>query len=516
MYLSRILKFLHAYWSAAERGALFQSLSGQTNFKHLSWPVFLDLGVLSAQNIDVASKPGLTVDICELDTNDCWCGPPTEPPQVDTDYESGSGSGDESIDSEIVEIVESEVENQNTLSASNLFEDDLDTDFSTLDFSVSEQSQAKIVSCSRKYEKMNFGLENLITIEGESFLNVNLAMIKAYCAVDKKCIGFMFKNSQGSLIHAISGDETFFMNRNSELNSDLYLDTEIHAKNPNLSIDEVECEISFSNIVHVQSSNTAEERLVDTVSDIFETHQIQLNQKTHSRRIRRSFDFSSLSNYGCWCSKPFTGTSLQGTPLDEVDSVCRQWSKCTRCEILTNCENSGGDGYSLVYSINGTDFECFGESECARSRCLCSGNFGLSLASHFSKGNQLNAQNSDVGSDRCHGKVSENLISSDQNRVMQMEAPSVSISNEYSEVDDTISSTNFSDENLSVEEQTSSQNVPSSLVFTSQISSSTIQEFSVPSTNLVNMEETCCGEAPTWQPYHVATHSCTNGQIVEL
>ena len=34
--------------------------------------------------------------------------------------------------------------------------------------------------------------------------------------------------------------------------------------------------------------------------------------------------------------------------------------------------------------------------------------------------------------------------------------------------------------------------------------------------NLVNMEETCCGEAPTWQPYHLTTHSCTDGQLIEL
>ena len=527
----------------------------------------MDEGVLISQNIDFSGRAGATVDICESNSNDCWCGMPTLPPTTKPqtiDFFSGSGSGDETLDMTVPVVIEGDIDESESLVDSflnsessdnfvlnDLFnesqdsedpKDSIDSNDSTdsngcspMDlFCNGEQvfvPEVQEMSCSRKYQKIE-GVKNLMKIEGETFANVGKSMMKASCAVDEHCIGFSLEKSQGitqgTLIYAISGEKT----TDSESEINLFLDTGVYQK-LGLSIDEIKCKHTYSHSVHLSNENTAEERVTNTLSDIFETFAISsVSSEKHSRRMRRSIDqvLNQIQNYGCWCSKPFTGTSLQGLPLDQVDSVCRQWSKCTRCEMLTDCDNQGGDSYSMVYSKNSTEFECFGDSECSESRCLCSGSFGLSLADFFVKGGSLDGEFSDVGSSMCqHSKVvsnggssessasfsvsssvnpENNPDNSDDNRSLVMEKPSEQIiigDKLFTAIDVSKSNDN---------PMVSSVN----LVFeTSESSNDSIQVFTQTATaSLVNMEETCCGEAPTWQPYHVASHSCNGGELVEL
>ena len=543
---------MHAYLSRDRRGALFQSISGKTNFKYLSWPIFLDQGVLDNQNVNILSKPGTNVDICSTNSNDCWCGAPTQPP-VDVDFVSGSGSGEveDAEDTDIPVFVEnSVVVSQNEIE--NKDEDSLDFDFDFNDLSKNNDDcspmdlicngqevyvpELQEISCSRQYQKVNFGLKNVLKLKSdddEKFFNVGASMMKAKCAVDENCVGFVVDGFEGSLVHAISGEKVEL--ENSELSGDFYLDIGIDfsAEN-NLSIDEVKCDKTYSQLIHLSNENTAEERVIDTLSDIFESFAISnINSQTrpHSRRIKRSTDqvLTQIQNYGCWCSKPFTGTSFQGLPLDHVDSVCRQWSKCTRCEMLTNCDNNGGDSYSMVYSHNSTEFECYGDSQCSQSRCLCSGSFGLSLASYFVKGGSLSSDFSDVQSSMCqHSKIMSAVSVENKNEVEEnrstilMEQPVENIQS--------ISDSQLNSNENTVFNENSNSLAGSPLIFEVASSSSTsivsdsndsIQALATSSSttaqlNLVNMEETCCGEAPTWQPYHLTTHSCTDGQLIEL
>jgi len=148
----------------------------------------------------------------------------------------------------------------------------------------------------------------LMKVDGETFANAGESMMKASCAVDENCIGFCLENGQGTLIHAISAGENTG-DSDSEIN--LFLDIGVHQK-LGLAIDEIKCKNTYSHSVHLSNENTAEERVIDTLSDIFETFAISsVSSEKHSRRMRRSIDevLTQIQNYGCWCSKPFTGTS---------------------------------------------------------------------------------------------------------------------------------------------------------------------------------------------------------------
>merc|ERR1712066_150497 len=57
----------------------------------------------------------------------------------------------------------------------------------------------------------------------------------------------------------------------------------------------------------------------------------------------------TLSEYGCWCSKYFSGFALSGQPLDTVDKICSQWNRCTRCENRTCWDTN--DFYTVFYDV---------------------------------------------------------------------------------------------------------------------------------------------------------------------
>ena len=96
--------------------------------------------------------------------------------------------------------------------------------------------------------------------------------------------------------------------------------------------------------------------LRDLMEQIFQSYGITSlgfsNESTRKRRQINSFDdiLNAIQNYGCWCSKPLLGYASGGSPLDQTDSVCRQWAQCTHCEKLSNCAGSLTDSFTLDWT----------------------------------------------------------------------------------------------------------------------------------------------------------------------
>merc|ERR1712110_428334 len=91
---------------------------------------------------------------------------------------------------------------------------------------------------------------------------------------------------------------------------------------------------------------------------------------------------ASVENYGCWCSKPTTGSAHEGQPKDELDRICRAWSQCTHCESLSTCTGSLDLSYEILADSNG-NYLCDNQNECTTNRCECDVDLANSLASYF-------------------------------------------------------------------------------------------------------------------------------------
>jgi hypothetical protein len=111
---------------------------------------------------------------------------------------------------------------------------------------------------------------------------------------------------------------------------------------------------------------------------------------------------SAVQNYGCWCSKPFSGDAFKGKPLDEVDSVCKAYSMCTRCSKLNQCVGSDADAYSLTFVPSTDTYTCVSDTECGLNKCECTGQLGVALARSLIDNNfQLDAGNNNVLEAEC-------------------------------------------------------------------------------------------------------------------
>ena len=80
------------------------------------------------------------------------------------------------------------------------------------------------------------------------------------------------------------------------------------------------------------------------VESIFEAYGIKqitftsgLFNSSRKKRQTAQNALDSIRDYGCWCTKPFTGDGFMGQPLDDVDRICKLWSQCNRCIGLSTC-----------------------------------------------------------------------------------------------------------------------------------------------------------------------------------
>lgn len=96
--------------------------------------------------------------------------------------------------------------------------------------------------------------------------------------------------------------------------------------------------------------------LRDLLEQIFMSYGVNsvgfTNSNTRKKRQANNFDdvLSAIQDHGCWCSKPLLGYASGGVPLDQTDSVCRQWAQCAHCEKLSECTGSLSDSFVLQWT----------------------------------------------------------------------------------------------------------------------------------------------------------------------
>ena len=143
-----------------------------------------------------------------------------------------------------------------------------------------------------------------------------------------------------------------------------------------------------------------------TLSDIFCAYDVQhiTLQSFRNGSIERTVQetLNTLSSYGCWCGNGFGKSVFKGRPLDHIDTLCKSWTQCTKCESLSNCEGSVGDEYTISYIPASDTFSCESDSECGYSRCMCTGKLGIDIArSLVTHSLSLNERHFDVNEDSC-------------------------------------------------------------------------------------------------------------------
>merc|ERR1712176_1214151 len=84
------------------------------------------------------------------------------------------------------------------------------------------------------------------------------------------------------------------------------------------------------------------EMLTELLANILENYGITSITFSSTVRKRRSVQdvLNAVQNYGCWCSKPLTGQAYGGEALDEIDRICKLFSRCRKCEKWSNCAGS--------------------------------------------------------------------------------------------------------------------------------------------------------------------------------
>ena len=145
------------------------------------------------------------------------------------------------------------------------------------------------------------------------------------------------------------------------------------------------------------------EQQVENIFEQFGITEIRFSDDTTRRKRRNVQDvLDAVADYGCWCSKPFTGTAYMGRALDEVDQICKSWSQCWRCIGMNGCTGDLEDPYALTFNVTENTYECISHSQCAEYRCECTGQLGLALASKLVEWNStLPSSNHQVDPSVC-------------------------------------------------------------------------------------------------------------------
>ena len=99
----------------------------------------------------------------------------------------------------------------------------------------------------------------------------------------------------------------------------------------------------------------------------------------------------------------FTGSALQGQPLDTIDSVCKEYSSCIKCNSMNGC--SGSENYTLSIVPLTDSYTCNSLTSCGMDRCHCSASFGINLARAIIDNNlEVDSQFQNVDRSSCPRK----------------------------------------------------------------------------------------------------------------
>ena len=112
-----------------------------------------------------------------------------------------------------------------------------------------------------------------------------------------------------------------------------------------------------------------------------------------------------LPDYGCWCKHLYTGNGWKGRPVDEVDEICRQWSKCRKCEEITQCEGDLDLNYTPTIAFDFATLTlvttCDDMNECTTNRCECD-LFHVAKLSEIIATGTIDDSKSNLGIIDCH------------------------------------------------------------------------------------------------------------------
>ena len=96
----------------------------------------------------------------------------------------------------------------------------------------------------------------------------------------------------------------------------------------------------------------------------------------------------------------FAGSALQGQSLDAIDSVCKEYSSCIKCNSINGC--SGSENYTLSIVPLTDDYDCTSTTSCGMDRCHCSASFGVNMARALIDNNlEIESQFQNVDSSSC-------------------------------------------------------------------------------------------------------------------
>ena len=91
-----------------------------------------------------------------------------------------------------------------------------------------------------------------------------------------------------------------------------------------------------------------------------------------------------------------------GRPLDEVDSICKNFSQCQKCNKMSTCSGSFFESYQISFNPVTDTYTCQSSSECASDSCACAGEMGIQLArALIDHGNMLEAAHNSVDASAC-------------------------------------------------------------------------------------------------------------------
>ena len=73
--------------------------------------------------------------------------------------------------------------------------------------------------------------------------------------------------------------------------------------------------------------------------------------------------------------------------MDELDKICKAWSKCNRCVSkepeCTEIKAEDGSYEITNLNVDSHNYECAGDSKCSGLRCECNTNFSILLARYL-------------------------------------------------------------------------------------------------------------------------------------
>jgi len=172
------------------------------------------------------------------------------------------------------------------------------------------------------------------------------------------------------------------------------------------------------------------QNIISLIQTAKETAYASIPANSPARQQSRALDTGSylnqVANYGCWCTKAYSGDGHRGKPIDELDTVCRSWVRARNCEKVAVCDGELDLAYNPTITIDFVKFsqliianpgvvppeheyltvECENMTECTKNRCEYETYWALAMSRMLTDnlilgGAAVNAANENLDEDVC-------------------------------------------------------------------------------------------------------------------